>query len=117
MRLVQIICDLATLETVSIVDNMIDVVPLADLGHLHHFVRGTWRKTARSCEDAQHFFIADALYGSLYLLNVGGKRISIDARLNHKWLQVRSDYALEARLLIDPGPYDILSGRFLRFES
>ena len=83
VRLIQVTRNLAALKTVRVVHDMIDVVPLAYLGHIHYFIRRSWRETTRRGEDAENFVTANALNSSFDLLHVSDERFAIDEGLNH----------------------------------
>ena len=53
MSLVKVISDFSTLKSISIIDDMEDIVLLAYLGNVDDFVRCAWSEAACRAEDAQ----------------------------------------------------------------
>ena len=88
MSLVQIIRDLAALKTISIVDNMEDIVLFAYLGDVDDFVGCSWREAASRAEDAEDLLRCHSFNCSIDLGKIRNELLAVDLWLDHQWLQI-----------------------------
>ena len=115
--LIEIISNLAALETVCVVDYVEYIMLLAYLGDVDNFVGGPRSKAAGCTEHTENLIGCQTLYSGLDFFKVSDKLLVVMLRLYDYWLEVCRKNTLETGLLINTRPDDILSLWFKRFEG